>query len=130
MPYTRDGRFEWEYPAQVISVRSGNSFLAEIDLGFNVHVRAEVIAEGITVDQDNENSTQWLAARKEAQRLLTGVLVTLRTRKLVYAAGGLAAVLADVAYSPYHEPRSEQGSFEAAMLASGLVRKRTPSAVG
>jgi hypothetical protein len=115
MPHTRDGAFEWEYPAKVIAVPSGGAFLADIDLGLHVHVRALVICEGIDVDWDD------LAAKKEAQRLLKDADVTLRTRRTVSYEGGLG-VVADVSYGPWFQPRSEQGSFAAAMLASGYAK--------
>lgn len=125
MPYKRNGEFEWEYPAHVISVLNGESFLADIDLGFNVHVHAVVVAEGI--DADPLTTANGLAARKEAQRLLKDADVMVRTRRLTSSARTLA-VVAEVAYNPWFEARSEQGSFEAAMLASGHVRKRVGAA--
>jgi len=118
MPYTRNGAFEWEYPARVVSVIAGGSFLADIDLGFGIHVQAIVVVEGIAV-------VNGLAAKKEAQRLLHGADVILRSRRVLVS--GRPSVLCEVGYGPWFEPRSEQGTFAAAMLATGTVRKEEPS---
>ena len=115
MPHTREGAFEWEYPAKVISVSSGGAFFADIDMGMHVHVRALVICEGIDVEWDD------LQAKKEAQKLLHEADVTLRTRRLISYEGGLG-VVAEVNYGPWFQPRSEQGSFAAAMLATGHAK--------
>jgi hypothetical protein len=108
MPHTREGAFEWEYPAKVYAVVGGDSFLADIDLGLRIHYHAHVRVEGIESPND-------LPAKKEAQRLLMDADVVLRCRRV----NEDGSVLAEVAYGPWFVPRSEQGSFAAAMLASG-----------
>jgi hypothetical protein len=115
MPHTPD-RFEWEYPARVLSVIDGASFWANIDLGFNLRVQAVVVVDKMHVEPIETKAG--MASRKEAQRLLADALVTIRSRKL-FSYGDALAVLADVAYSPFFTPISEQGSFRAAMMASG-----------
>jgi len=107
MPYTRDLEYEWQVPAKVIAVIDGQVFLADADLGFDVHRRLYVLVAGIETPRD-------LPARKEAQRLLHGADLLLTGKRRI----GLHW-LCDVAYAPTHTPRSEQGSFVAAMLAAG-----------
>lgn len=126
MPYTSEGTFEWSYPAHVISVVDGCAFIADIDLGFNIVLRAIVVAEGI--ECESVNTQRGLAARKEAQKLLRDAHLVLRTRRLYGSPwDSRLAVLSHVAYSPYHVPRSEQWSFSAAMLASGYATQKTES---
>lgn len=119
MPHTSDG-FEWEFPARVLAVLDGESFVADIDLGFGIHLHRTVLAEGITAEPIT--TPRGLRARKEAQRLLLHADLMLRTRRIVDD-----LVVADVAYAPWFTPRSEQGSFMAAMLASGLVDREEES---
>lgn len=121
MPYTHEG-WEWECPATVVSVLDGKTVLADVDLGWNVHVRTYVVCDGIEVDALDEPNG--LAAKKEAQRLLTGAHVFILSKKLTGDSHvSPQAAVCEITYSPYFEPRSEQGSFAAAMLASGLARK-------
>ena len=116
MPYTADG-FEWEYPAHVVAAIDGRSFVADIDLGFHLTVRAVVIDEDLLIVEE-------VKARKEAQRLLQHADVFLRVQRIVSrSVGGRQAVVAEVMYSPFHVARSEQASFKAAMLASGYAVK-------
>lgn len=115
MPY-EDQEWFWEVPARVISVVDGASFVADLDLGWGIHYLQKIICEGITVEAIE--TMEGMEARKEAQRLLTDALVILRCRE-VRTVGSLC----EVVYSPWFTPRSEQGSFAAAMLASGFARK-------
>jgi hypothetical protein len=110
MPHTPEG-FEWEVPAIVLHIISGHSFMADLDLGWNAHMHSRVIVEKLLINEDRE-----MDARKYAQKLLTGAQVTLRSRRLQGT-----WTIAEVAYGPLHVPRSEQGSFTAAMLAAGLA---------
>jgi hypothetical protein len=122
MPYTGEG-WEWECPATVISIVDGKTFYADIDLGWNVHVRAYVVCKGIEVD--DVTTPDGLAAKKEAQRLLKDANLLIHCHRLIgHPATSSQAAVCTVRYSPFFEPRSEQGSFAAAMLASGFARKK------
>lgn len=119
MPYVlkdNEWAFEWQAPASVISIVDGACFVADIDLGWGVHKIGVVICEGIEVDEIE--TPEGLAARKEAQRLLTNATLSLRCRRLTPE-----GAVCEVTYSPYFTPRSEQASFAAAMLASGYARR-------
>ena len=117
MPYTPDG-FQWECPAHALAAVDGNSFVADIDLGFHVTLRALVVADGI-----EPLPTEYIRARREAHRLIRDADLFLRTLRIAtQGAGGRYRVLAEVHYSPFFTPRSEQASFAAAMLASGYAR--------
>lgn len=112
MPYDAETRkFQWEVPAKVLAVYEGNRFLVVADLGFGVMARIEVLVDGfVMIDQAK--------ARKEAQRLLHGADLVIRGIEPTFLG---RAWVCDVLYGPYHEPRSEQANFKAAMLASGYV---------
>lgn len=116
MPYTHEG-WEWEVPAHVVSVIDGASFLADLDLGWRVHVRTIVACEGIEVK--DISTPDGLAAKKEAQRLLTDAQLYLRCKRIETA--GMYSVC-EITYGMHFTPRSEQASFAAAMLASGYAR--------
>src|SRR5262245_32549557 len=120
MPYTRAGEFQWEYPATVVTVYDGATFLVDADLGCHVHLRLGVICQGIGVEPIT--TAEGMLARKTAQRLLHDARLTIKVLSLDSIHGRPMAV-AEVLYAPTHEPRSDQGSFLTAMLASGYARR-------
>jgi len=117
MPLTPKG-FQWEAPGRVVAVIGGDSFVCDLDLGWFVSIRTIVKVEGLLIPA---NSSAELKAAKYAKKLLPpDAAVIVKCKKVSRIS---RTCWADVTYGPGFAPRSEEGSFVAAMLAAGVATK-------
>src|SRR5262245_6303349 len=115
MPLTPEG-FWWEVPGRVVSVLSGNQIVCDLDLGWYVFTRTRVRVYGLQLPTTRKEE---LDAKKYAQKLLpVGAPLIVRSLEVNRIA---RMCVAEILYGPGFEPRSDEGSFSLAMLASGLV---------
>ena len=106
--------FEWEVLGRVVHVLEGNLLLVDLDLGWQVYHRSRVRVLGLEVHDAPRLAHE---ARRRAQQLLPqGSPLIVRSIRMNRLSRSCDAY---VSYGPGFEPRSDEGSFALAMIASG-----------